>query len=155
MTLTATRSSSSLFASSCISIRPTLFAPTRPSFPIQTYKLAMATHSRKVSTASARGTGPAANIKHGHHHIPQRHHVPSPSDFDTSNAIEARKYLKTYGLTPPGVDTFEKQEQRCLALLAARKTPIEKYQYLSVLRNTNVHLFYRLLAGNVKVRVWR
>ena len=32
-----------------------------------------------------------------------------------------------------------------------RKTPIEKYQYLSVLRNTNVNLFYRLLAENVKV----
>lgn len=53
-------------------------------------------------------------------------------------------------MTPPGVDTFEMQEQRCLAQLAARKTPIEKYQYLSVLRNTNVNLFYRLLAGNVK-----
>ena len=35
------------------------------------------------------------------------------SDFDTANSIEARKYLKTYGLTPPGVDSFEKQEQRC------------------------------------------
>lgn len=39
-----------------------------------------------------------------------------------------------------------------LALLDMKKTPIEKYQYLSVLRNTNVHLFYRLLANNVKVR---
>jgi hypothetical protein len=32
-----------------------------------------------------------------------------------------------------------------------KKTNIEKYQYLSVLRNTNVHLFYRLLSNNVKV----
>jgi hypothetical protein len=32
-----------------------------------------------------------------------------------------------------------------------KKTPIEKYQYLSVLRNTNVHLFYRLLSNNIKV----
>lgn len=38
-----------------------------------------------------------------------------------------------------------------LGLLDLKKTPIEKYQYLSVLRNTNVNLFYRLLANNVKV----
>lgn len=35
------------------------------------------------------------------------------TDFDTANSIEARKYLRTYGLTPPGVETFEKQAQRC------------------------------------------
>lgn len=35
------------------------------------------------------------------------------SDYDTANTVEERKFLKTYGLTPPGVDTFEKQEQRC------------------------------------------
>lgn len=39
-----------------------------------------------------------------------------------------------------------------MAILHSRKTDIEKYQYLSVLRNTNVHLFYRLLSENVKVR---
>lgn len=38
-----------------------------------------------------------------------------------------------------------------LGLLEMKKTPIEKYQYLSVLRNTNVHLFYRLLSNNIKV----
>ena len=32
-----------------------------------------------------------------------------------------------------------------------KQTNIEKYQYLSVMRNTNVHLFYRLLSNNVKV----
>lgn len=95
---------------------------------------------------------PAANIKRAaqHHHHPERRHVPAPADYDTSNPIETRKYLHTYGLTPPGVDTFETQSGRCKAILASRKTPIEKYQYLSVLRNTNVNLFYRLLAENVK-----
>lgn len=38
-----------------------------------------------------------------------------------------------------------------MAILHSKKTDIEKYQYLSVLRNTNVHLFYRLLSENVKV----
>lgn len=37
-------------------------------------------------------------------------------------------------------------------MLNNKKTPIEKYQYLSVLRNTNVNLFYRLLSSHVKVR---
>src|SRR6187549_3736396 len=32
-----------------------------------------------------------------------------------------------------------------------KPTPIEKYQYLTHLRATNVHLFYRLLAENIKV----
>lgn len=34
-------------------------------------------------------------------------------DYDTSNPIETRKYLRTYGLIPPGVDTFENQSKRC------------------------------------------
>ncbi|EMC95590.1 hypothetical protein BAUCODRAFT_71830 [Baudoinia panamericana UAMH 10762] len=93
-----------------------------------------------------------ANLHTAAHNHRIRHptNLPAPTDYDTSLTLEARKFLKTYGLTPPGVDTFEKQSERCLAILNSRKTPIEKYQYLSVLRNTNVHLFYRLLAENVK-----
>ena len=33
-----------------------------------------------------------------------------------------------------------------------KSTPIEKFQYLVHLKATNVHLFYRLLAENIKVR---
>ena len=40
--------------------------------------------------------------------------VRTPSaDYDTTHPIETRKYLKTYGLTPPGVDSFETQSKRC------------------------------------------
>ena len=39
--------------------------------------------------------------------------VHDSSDYDTSNSIETRKYLHTYGLTPPAVDTFETQSERC------------------------------------------
>lgn len=38
-----------------------------------------------------------------------------------------------------------------LAILDAKDAPIEKYRYLSNLRYSNVNLFYRLLAKNVKV----
>jgi len=108
-------------------------------------------HSRNTSTASKSGHAPAANIKSAHHHAPEHHVVPSQADYDTSHPIEVRKYLKTYGLTPPAVQSFENQEKRCMAILKSKKLPIEKYQYLSTLRNSNVHLFYRLLAANVKV----
>ncbi|KAK3116469.1 hypothetical protein LTR53_003133 [Teratosphaeriaceae sp. CCFEE 6253] len=111
----------------------------------------MTSHTRHASTASKSGHAPHANIKAAHHHAPPRHvALPAAADYDTSLSIEARKYLKTYGLTPPGVDTYEKQNERALAILNSRKTPIEKYQYLSILRSTNVHLFYRLLSKNVK-----
>ncbi|TKA75519.1 hypothetical protein B0A49_02818 [Cryomyces minteri] len=92
---------------------------------------------------------PHANI-HAHHTLPARPTPISSGDFDTSHPIEVRKYLRTYGLTPPSVEGFEAQTQRCLALLELKKTPIEKYQYLTSLRATNVDLFYRLLAGNIK-----
>lgn len=38
-----------------------------------------------------------------------------------------------------------------LKLLASKTNNLEKFQYLTHLRSTNVHLFYRLLAENVKV----
>lgn len=34
-------------------------------------------------------------------------------DFDTSYAIGVRKYLRTHGLTPPAVESFETQSLRC------------------------------------------
>jgi malate dehydrogenase (oxaloacetate-decarboxylating)(NADP+) len=36
-----------------------------------------------------------------------------------------------------------------------KPTPIEKFQYLVHLKASNVHLFYRLLSENIKVRVDR
>ncbi|KAF2457421.1 hypothetical protein BDY21DRAFT_285969 [Lineolata rhizophorae] len=71
-------------------------------------------------------------------------------DFDTSYPVEVRKYLGTYGMIPPAIDNYEAQSERCLKLLSMKQTPLEKFQYLTHLRATNVHLFYRLLADNVK-----
>ncbi|CAK1366666.1 NADP-dependent malic enzyme [Cercospora beticola] len=111
-----------------------------------------ATVAAAAMTSAKNGFAPQANIKQAavHHHHPERRIVPAPADYDTTHSKETRKYLRTYGLTPPAVESFENQAKRCLAVLESRKTPIEKYQYLSVLRNTNVNLFYRLFAHNVK-----
>ena len=35
------------------------------------------------------------------------------SDYGTANKNEARKYLRTYGLAPPGIDSYENQMKRC------------------------------------------
>ncbi|KAF2753780.1 hypothetical protein EJ05DRAFT_494806 [Pseudovirgaria hyperparasitica] len=82
--------------------------------------------------------------------MPPRQLSTTSGDYDTANPPEVRRYLRTYGLTPPNVETYETQAQRCLKLLSMKPTPIEKYQYLTHLRATNVHLFYRLLADNVR-----
>ncbi|KAF1350279.1 NADP-dependent malic enzyme [Lizonia empirigonia] len=71
-------------------------------------------------------------------------------DFCSSNPPDVRKHLGTYGLTPPAVESFDTQAQRCLGLLAMKTAPIEKFQYLTHLKATNVHLFYRLLSQNIK-----
>ncbi|KAL9083081.1 MAG: hypothetical protein Q9159_006011 [Coniocarpon cinnabarinum] len=96
---------------------------------------------------------PLPNVKHHHtthvHHAPQ-HQPDLSSDFDTSLPFRVRKFLHTYGLTPPVVEDFDTQLQRCLQILRLKSKPLEKFQYLTWLKATNVHLFYRLLAGNVK-----
>ena len=88
----------------------------------------MATASSSQTSASAAGTG----------------------SYDTTLSTGARKYLKAYGLTPPAVESYETQAKRCLAQLASKTVPIDKYLYLSGLRNANVHLFYRLAVDHMK-----
>ncbi|TVY91754.1 NADP-dependent malic enzyme, partial [Lachnellula willkommii] len=71
-----------------------------------------------------------------------------PRHPDTSHSIEARKALRNYGLAPPNVESHSLQAQRCMRQLESKTTPIERYIYLSNLRNSNVHLFYRLMLDN-------
>ena len=77
-------------------------------------------------------------------------HVPRVDDYDTSHATAVRVHNRTYGLVPPNVESFDTQIKRCLAQLARKDSNIERYLYLSGLRNTNVHLFYRLLLQHIK-----
>lgn len=76
---------------------------------------------------------------------------PQPGDFDTSHSIAVRKFNRTHGLLPPIVESTDTQGQRCLKQLAQKTRSIDKYLYLSGLRNTNVHLFYRLLVEHIKM----
>jgi len=76
--------------------------------------------------------------------------APVTGDYDTTHSTAARKYLRTYGLVPPNVESYQTQAARCLKQLALKTTPIDKYLYLSNLRNTDVHLFYRLVVDHMK-----
>ncbi|RDW60079.1 malic enzyme [Coleophoma crateriformis] len=74
----------------------------------------------------------------------------SPKSLDTSHGLTVRKDLKTHGLVPPNVESHEIQSLRVLKALESKKSPIEKYLYLSHLRNHHTHLFYRLLSQNLR-----
>ncbi|RPB18621.1 hypothetical protein L211DRAFT_901793 [Terfezia boudieri ATCC MYA-4762] len=70
--------------------------------------------------------------------------------YDTSFTNDVRKALGIRGLMPPVVESFELQKNRCLEQIAMKTTSIDKYMYLSNLRNTNTDLFYRLLIDNMR-----
>ncbi|KAM3073565.1 hypothetical protein ACMFMF_006770 [Clarireedia jacksonii] len=89
---------------------------------------------------------PFANLFHG---VPPLAGSKVELQPDTSHSIETRRQNQTLGLIPPSVESHSVQAQRCLKQLEAKKTPIEKYMYLSNLRNNNVHLFYRLVQENM------
>ncbi|KAI9769544.1 MAG: hypothetical protein M1840_004022 [Geoglossum simile] len=86
--------------------------------------------------------------------VPPQHRplasIGNGTDFDTSHSHDVRRYLRTYGLIPPNTESYEIQAKRCLSQLELKTAPIEKYLYLSNLRNNNVHLFYRLVMDHMK-----
>jgi malate dehydrogenase (oxaloacetate-decarboxylating)(NADP+) len=79
-----------------------------------------------------------------------REAVPSGADYDTTISSSVRRYLRTYGLIPPAIETYKTQEARCLKQLESKSVPIDKYLYLSKLRNSNPNLFYRLAVDHGK-----
>ena len=79
-----------------------------------------------------------------------RNETPNAADFDTTHPNAVRRYLRTYGLTPPAVETYETQAIRCMRQLESKEKPIEKYIFLSNLKKTSVHLFYRLTVDHTK-----
>ncbi|KIW51379.1 hypothetical protein PV05_10107 [Exophiala xenobiotica] len=107
--------------------------------------------AQHVGSLAAVTSPTTAHIPHHHkpkHNLPAAHVPNRAAHFDTSLSIPVRKYLQTYGLTPPRAESYEVQKKRCLAQLALKTTDIERFLYLSTLRYNNVHLFYRLLTDH-------
>jgi len=66
----------------------------------------------------------------------------------TALSTKERVNNKLYGLIPSAVETLEQQVTRCLEQVRSMSSDLEKYIYLSNLRNNNLTLFYRLLMDN-------
>ncbi|KAI9658384.1 MAG: hypothetical protein M1821_002517 [Bathelium mastoideum] len=111
----------------------------------------MSTAAAAAPALTTKSVEPHAQIKpHQHPLPPVKNTAVSSGDYDTAYSPQVRRYLRTYGLMPPTTESFEIQAQRCLKLLESKTAPIDKFMYLTQLRAANVHLFYRLMADNIK-----
>ena len=54
------------------------------------------------------------------------------------------------GLIPHTMESLQTQCARAMRMINTRQTNVDKYMYLSVLKDQNVDLFYRLLIDNVR-----
>ncbi|KAJ2000676.1 hypothetical protein H4R26_004504 [Coemansia thaxteri] len=73
-----------------------------------------------------------------------------PLSMGTALPYETRTALHLKGLVPSGVEDFSTQETRAYAQLKNKGSDLEKYIFLSWLRNTNLNLFYRLVLKHLK-----
>ncbi|KAK6514096.1 hypothetical protein TWF506_008520 [Arthrobotrys conoides] len=94
-------------------------------------------HQKKVTASLPQNTVP-------------KNPITMSTRFDTSYEPELREHLHISGLVPPVVETYDIQIKRCLKALESKKSGLDKYVYLSHLRNSNFNLFYRLLIGHMK-----
>jgi malate dehydrogenase (oxaloacetate-decarboxylating)(NADP+) len=71
--------------------------------------------------------------------------------LDTSSSKEIRLKNQVLALLPPAVETLETQIKRCWNQLQDKSSDLERYLYLSQLRNSQVDLFYRIVISDVEV----
>ncbi|KAI0600453.1 NADP-dependent malic enzyme [Biscogniauxia sp. FL1348] len=63
---------------------------------------------------------------------------------------EERVSKNLTGLIPHAMESVETQVARCMKMINTRSTDIDKYLYLSSLKDQNLDLFYRVLIDNVR-----
>ncbi|KAG7108996.1 NADP-dependent malic enzyme like protein [Verticillium longisporum] len=54
------------------------------------------------------------------------------------------------GLIPHVMESIQTQSARAMKMINTRSTPIDKYMYLSTLKDQNMDLFYRVLIDNIR-----
>ncbi|KAF8536095.1 hypothetical protein BDD12DRAFT_852503 [Trichophaea hybrida] len=114
----------------------------------------------KTPIMSIPPTRSSSGDDHGHHSFDFSHmkfqidgtNSPHPTtiDFDTSFDEAARKALHIQGLVPPPSRGSANTHRKGMEQINLKSTAIDKYSYLSNLRNTNAGLFYRLLIDHMK-----
>ncbi|KAJ2049656.1 hypothetical protein H4S04_003091 [Coemansia sp. S16] len=73
-----------------------------------------------------------------------------PQSMGTAMPYETRTALHLKGLVPSAVENFAAQDARAYEQLKNKGSDLEKYIFLSWLRNTNLNLFYRLVLSHLK-----
>ncbi|KAJ2763410.1 hypothetical protein IWQ56_004845, partial [Coemansia nantahalensis] len=68
----------------------------------------------------------------------------------TAMPAEMRVALHLQGLVPAGIEDFSKQDMRAFRQLMSKTSNLEKYEFLTGLRSTNVNLFFRLVMNHFK-----
>ena len=68
----------------------------------------------------------------------------------TALAEPDRERLGLQGLLPPRVESIDEQAERVLLNLRSKATPIERYAYLSALREENETLFFHVAIANLQ-----
>ncbi|KAJ9148433.1 NADP-dependent malic enzyme [Pleurostoma richardsiae] len=63
---------------------------------------------------------------------------------------EERVSKNLTGLIPHVIEDLNKQCERALKMIRSRQTPIDRYLYLSTLKDNSIDLFYRLLIDNAR-----
>ena len=63
---------------------------------------------------------------------------------------EERVSKNLTGLLPHTMESLQTQCARAMKMIRSRQTNIDKYLYLSSVKNSNIDLFYRLLIDNVR-----
>ncbi|KAI1635946.1 NADP-dependent malic enzyme [Biscogniauxia mediterranea] len=63
---------------------------------------------------------------------------------------EERVSKNLTGLIPHAMESVETQVARCMKMINSRSTDIDKYLYLSSLKDQNLDLFYRVLIDNIR-----
>ncbi|KAI8872832.1 malic enzyme [Ramicandelaber brevisporus] len=117
-----------------------------------------ATAAANTAAASSSSSGASNNCHNGNddsckppdsHCDAHQHAISSFDNLGTVLSPAARNEFHLRGVLPPGVDTPALQEIRALEQLRARANPMDRFIFLSWLRNSNTNLFYRLLLNNL------
>ncbi|KAJ2076778.1 hypothetical protein H4R24_005518 [Coemansia sp. RSA 988] len=74
----------------------------------------------------------------------------SPASSPIKKPANAGAALHLKGLAPSAIEDFSTQDARAYQQLKKKGTDLEKYIFLSWLRNTNLNMFYRLVLGHLK-----
>ncbi|KXS22086.1 malic enzyme protein 2 [Gonapodya prolifera JEL478] len=118
---------------------PTIFPRTQPEIR-NTAQSAMPHPPPLPSYASQAGMPLANGVS-----VIKSHHVNRGSAFKPNE----RDALRLSGLLPPAVESLDLQKARVLEQLRLKTSDIEKYVFLSTLKNSNTTLFYKTMIEHL------